>query len=280
MIELNRKNNKTYTSRNFGDIIEPYDNGGNSLEIFIDFEVLPGYKTSRFINNRKKTYSGFIYLIGMFWKCPATNKFLFNSFHSENLTLLSEKEMIKQWWRKVVALKKNKDRIILYHWSQAEPTFLKKAFKRNNLYWIKSDLVSGKYELRDLMEMFVDDEVTIKNVWNYSLKNVARGLFDVGLIPEIWDSYNKGGDTMNGHQSIYTATKCYQLSKSSNTLISTCYKFLSIIKYNETDCKVLYYLLLFLRTYIYSSNSRTIRKNKRNNKRKLILENNKKIKIS
>jgi len=277
MIYLNKQNSKAYTSRNFGDIIEPYDNCDNSLEVFIDFEVLSGYKTSRFINNRQKTYSGFIYLIGMFWKCPTTNKFLFNSFHSENRTLLSEKEMIKEWWRKVVSLKKkNKsDRIILYHWSQAEDIFLKKAFKRNNLHWIKSDLASGEYELRDLMEMYIDDEVTIKNVWNYSLKHTARGLFDLGLIPEIWDSYDKGGDIMNGYQSITTANKCYQYSKNTNTPISTNYKFLSIVKYNETDCKVLYYLLLFLRKYIYSSDKRTIRKIKRNNKRILCFTNKK-----
>ena len=88
MIELNNSDTLVYTSRNVGDIIEPYYNSDNSIEIFIDFEILPGHKT---INN-KNTYTGFIYLIGMFWKCPKTNKCLFNSFYSEDLTLSSEKK--------------------------------------------------------------------------------------------------------------------------------------------------------------------------------------------
>ena len=262
MIELNTSDDSVYTSRNFGDIIDPYHSSDNSLEIFIDFEVLSGYK------NETNKNTGFIYLIGMYWKCPETDTLLFNSFYSEDLTLLSEKRMINNWWKKVKSIKKQKDNIILYHWSSAEYNFLKKAFKRNKLYHIKSDLTSGEYELRDLMEMYIDDEVVIKNVWNYSLKSIARGLFNLGLIPEIWNSYNKGGDMISGRNSIYTATKCYNYSKSSNIPIYMNQNFISLINYNKTDCKVLYYLLQFLRKYIYSTDKRTIRKHKR----KLVVE--------
>lgn len=265
MIELNRSN-KIYTSKNFGEITEPYIDTQNALEVYIDFEVLSGKNINKNISKRLQTPQNIIYLIGMQWKCPEKNNIEFNSFISSSLTISSEKDMLKEWWNKVKELKRKYDveKVILYHWSAAEERFLKKAFERHSLSYIKSNLESGNYDLRDLMEMYIDAEVVIRGVWGYSVKDIAKGLHKHGLISEVWDDTEKGGDLINsGEGTIVTATNCYKEILNNGINIKNNPNFTPIINYNKMDCNVLYHLLYFLRTFVYSSDPRQKRRNKR-----------------
>ena len=259
MIKLHRTNHKIYHSVDFGELSEPFIDTENALEVFIDFEVLPHSVISE---KQKET----IYLIGMYWKNPETQEFIQNSFISENISLYSEKKMIQEWWKNVKQIRKKykKEKVILYHWSHAEKKFLDKAFVRHSLHYMKDSLSSGKYDLRDLMEMYVEGEVVIRNVWNYSVKDIAKGLHKNGFIPEVWDDTAKGGDMVqSGEGSIYTATSCYREAIRSGCHVSDVTKFEYLQEYNSMDCKVLYYLLLFLRMYIYTKDPRQIRRNRR-----------------
>ena len=242
MINLNREAHKIYTSKNVGEITEPYYVHKNNLEVYIDCEVL----TQCFINKNK---NDIIYLIGMSWICPTTNKLIYKSFITSSLDPTSEKIMLKQWWSAVKKLKEKtkSTSVILYHWSGAEDRYLKKAFLRHkSLSYIKSNLNTAKYQLRDLMEMFIDAEVVIKNVWGYSVKNIARGLYKHGFISEIWNDNGKGSDVINsGEGTIVAATKCYKETYKTGNNIQNNKNFDSIINYNKIDCNVLYYLLLF-----------------------------------
>ena len=273
MISLNRTKNKIYTSKNFGELTEPYCDTENVLEVFIDFEVLSGKNINKNYSKRLRTPQDVIYLIGMSWVCNKTNnktnKLKFNSSISASLTLSAEKNMLKEWWSFVKKLKKEYgvEKVILYHWSPAEERFLNKAFKRHSLDYIKSNLNSGNYELRDLMEMFVESEVIIRNVWGYSVKDVAKGLHSYGLISEVWDDTEKGGDNINsGEGTIITATNCYKEILNSGMDIYNNPNFEALRKYNKMDCDVMYHLLTFLRNYVYSNDLRQKRINSRKRK--------------
>ena len=262
MISLNKSKNKIYTSKNFGELTEPFLDTKNSFEVYIDFEVLSGKN----INNNYSKQNDIIYLIGMQWECPESGNTIFKSFISSSLTLNSEKIMLKEWWDMVKHLKNktNSEKIILYHWSQAEERFLNSAFKRHSLNNIKSNLNSGKYDLRDLMEMFVESEVVIRNVWGYSVKDIAKGLHKHGLISEVWDDTEKGGDTINtGEGTIATATNCYKEILKNGITIYNNPNFTPIREYNQMDCNVLQHLLSFLRNYVYTKDQRQLRRNKR-----------------
>jgi putative phage-type endonuclease len=266
MIKLNRTD-KIYSSKDFGEITEPYIDTQNALEVYIDFEVLSGKNINNNISSRLQTPQDIIYLIGMQWKCLDTNKIEFKSFISSSLTSLAEKNMIKNWWDNVKELKRKYkvEKIILYHWSPAEERFLNRAFKRHSLSYIKNNLKSGNYDLRDLMEMYIDAEVVIKGVWGYSVKDIAKGLHKFGLISEVWDDTEKGGDTINsGEGTLTTATNCYKEIISSGMEIQNNPNFKPICEYNKMDCNVLYHLLSFLRTFIYNNDPRQKRRNKRN----------------
>ena len=280
MISLNRTKNKIYTSRDFGELTEPFLDTENALEVYIDFEVLSGKNINKNYSKRFKTSHDIIYLIGMQWECPNTGNTIFKSFISSSLTLGSEKNMLKEWWNAVkqLKIKYKSEKIILYHWSPAEERFLNSAFKRHSLNNIKSNLNSGKYDMRDLMEMFVEAEVIIRNVWGYSVKDVAKGLHKHGLISEVWDDTEKGGDVINtGEGTIATATNCYKENLNTGIDIYNNPNFTPIREYNQMDCNVLQHLLYFLRNYVYSKDQRQLRRNKR--KRDTINENiNKKVK--
>ena len=266
MIQLHRTNHKIYHSVDFGELSEPYIDTDKALEVFIDFEVLP---SGIFVEKQKET----IYLIGMYWKNPETQEFVKNSFIAENISLYSEKKMIQEWWKNVKSIRRKykKEKVILYHWSKAEERFLDKAFSRHSLHYMKDSFSSGKYELRDLMEMYVEGEVVIRNVWSYSVKDIAKGLHKNGFIPEVWDDTKKGGDMVqNGEGSVFAATTCYRESNTTGCPIHDVPRFQYLQEYNLMDCKVLYYLLLFLRMYIYTKDPRQLRRNHR--KHKITLE--------
>ena len=269
MITLNRTPDKVFSSRHIGELTEPFIDTHKALEVYIDFEVLPKKIINKKYSKKLRSQQDIIYLIGMKWVCKDTNTLKFKSFITDTLTLSAEKEMIKKWWDDVKKLKKEtkSEKVILYHWSPAEERFLNNAFKRHTLSYIKHNLNSSYYELRDLMEMFVDAEVVIRNVWGYSVKDVAKGLHKHGLISEVWDDTEKGGDTINsGEGTLITAKNCYK-EINNGISIHNNPNFTPLKEYNEMDCDVLYHLLIFLREHIYTTNPRQKRKNNRIHKR-------------
>lgn len=262
MIDLNRSSS-IYNCKDKDEIVEPFIDTDNALEVYIDFEIL---SKKNIYNIHSVLSNDIIYLIGLMWCCPLTNKMKNISFESKQLTLQDEKNMIQDWWNTIRDIKNEtkKNKVILYHWSPAEKTFLDKALSRHDLPFIKEKLQSGKYELRDLMEMYIDAEVVIRGVWNYSLKDISKGLYNHGFIPEVWDDKSKGGDSiLSGEKTIATATNCYKNSLQKNIMVRDNPMFKLIIDYNKMDCTVLYYLLLFLRKYIYNQDPRLKRRCKR-----------------
>ena len=262
MINVNTSKSLIYLSRDKGRLTEPYIDTNNALELFIDFEVLSGNRNRKY-SSRSSVPKEIIYLIGTSWKNGDNVEF--KSFCSKDLTHKSEKNLLDNWWKFITDLNKDNkySKIILYHWSSAEESFIKRAIKRHSLYDLKDDLNSGYYDLRDLMEMYIESETVIKNVWNYSVKSVAKGLYKYGLIPEIWEDDEKGGNKLSGEQLIFSSKKCYDEIKETGEIIERNTNFQSIIAYNRIDCNVLYYLLDFLRKNVYSSSNRQKRKNKR-----------------
>jgi hypothetical protein len=245
MIRLNRTSDKVFRAYHKGYYPEPYTNY-RTKEFFVDFEVLSQLNTS------DKNPKGLIYLIGLGW-LNNNSEWEFKSFIADDLTLKSEKEMVNKWWETINNIRKQfrAKKAVLYHWSPAEERFLNNFMVRNNLFKLEDDIEDGKYEFRDLMEMFQDAEVVIRGVWGYSLKSVAKGLYEHGLIPEIWGMGEKGNKISTGENTLTTASWCYKTAIRKDINIVNIPEFTNLIKYNHMDCRVMYDLLLFLRKHIY-----------------------------
>jgi len=253
MIRLNRTPDKVFRSYHPKTYPEPFlDMPSKTKEFFVDFEVLPNMGEQTVFSERRKQPKGMIYLIGMGWK-DHRGEWVFRSFVASALTSSAERAVLKQWWQTVRSVKKQfkASKAVLYHWSPAEPRFLKNAMARNHSSMIEDDIDSGRYEFRDLMEMFLDAEVVVRGVWGYSVKDVAKGLYKHGLLPEVWEIGEKGNTIDSGEGTLATATGCYRNAARMGVNITHVPDFASLRTYNEMDCRVLFDLLGFMREHVY-----------------------------
>lgn len=261
MINLNRSSDKVFQSRDQKNHSEPYydikaKKADQAKEFFVDFEIIPNIGSKESL--RRDQPKGMIYLIGMGW-IDRLGDWQFRSFVASDLTCSAEKKMMKKWWGSIRDITEEFGALkaVLYHWSGAEPRFLNVAMNHNNNHVqdIEDDIESGYVEFRDLMEMFLDSEVVIRNVWGYSLKDVAKGLYLHGLLPEVWEmgeKGDKGNIVSSGEGSVTTATRCYRQAVQKDIDIQHVPSFASLCTYNQMDCRVLYDLLNFLRDHVYS----------------------------
>lgn len=252
MIRLNRSDDKVYHSYRNKKFQEPYlDIPEKTQEFFVDFEVIP-YCGKNTQSVRLQQPNGMIYLIGMGW--IEKDEWVFRSFVASSLTNQSEKKILLEWWKTIHDVKKRTkvSKAVLYHWSGAEPRFLMNALKRNPISRISDDIEYGRYEFRDMMEMFIEAEVVVRGVWGYSIKDVAKGLYKHGLIQEIWEIGEKGNQIECGEGTLTTASGCYRNALKHGISVSQVPQFSSLREYNKMDCRVMYDLLLFLREHIYA----------------------------
>jgi hypothetical protein len=86
----------------------------------------------------------------------------------------------------------------------------------------------------DLLKVFRQEPIVVKDSLNYNLKNIARALQSNGLIKTVWDgTYADGMGVM--------------VSIIQNDNIKSLEVMYEVIKYNEIDCKVLCEILSYLR---------------------------------
>jgi predicted RecB family nuclease len=95
-------------------------------------------------------------------------------------------------------------------------------FCNNDIYWV------------DLYDIFIKEPIVIKGAVNFSLKNIARAMFNHSMINTIWTS-----DIINGFGAMMEAINYY---KNNDVDIIN-----NIIKYNEVDCKVMWEIVKYLR---------------------------------
>ena len=186
------------------------------MEFFLDYET-----TTNFDNEN------FIFMIGIGYKIT---EWSFKCFIIDNKSIESQKNMFNNFWnyinKKLVEF--NKKEAIFIHWTSAEPIFYDRIKKEYNL--------PNKIFL-DLYKTFINEPISIKGAFNYSLKTVAKAMYKLNLIETLWDS---NSNCLNGLDALVQANKFYCENKNSDIMID-------ITNYNEIDCKVLCEILEYLR---------------------------------
>jgi hypothetical protein len=179
-------------------------------EYFLDFET---------INSAVGNYDDFIFMIGVGY--IEDNNWIYRSFVEKDLKEESEKEILTKFLNYV-----DRDGIF-YHWSNVEKSIYEKKMNKYNLKDIK---------FNDLNKFFVDNLIVVRGCLNWSLKNIAKKMYEYGFIKTNWnDDACKDGLT-----AMLLAYKIYNDGIDKKN-------FESIIKYNEIDCKVMYEILNYLR---------------------------------
>lgn len=99
-------------------------------------------------------------------------------------------------------------------------------------------------QMVDLYQVFLNEPIVVKGALNYSLKSIAKAMFEFKLINTIWDSNSQ---CANGLNAMLIAHNIYSKTKNVTNEIPM---MKEIEKYNEIDCKCLWEIIRYLRKII------------------------------
>ncbi len=237
IIKINKQNkNKIHIGDNFCK--EKKD----KIEFFVDFETCSDinkdldeyidYNNNKLLK-KKETNNSIIFMIGIGWINPITKEWVFKTFVTKYLNFKEEKKIILEWikYMKYITKKFNNNRKpMVYHWSPAEVTCFDSSSNRYNINY--------NIKWKDLMYDFKKYSITLKGVFNYGLKNIAKKMYKNKMITTSW-----GDSDLDGLGAMVATWNCNEIilnNKYSNLKLRDFDEMKEIIKYNEIDCKVLW----------------------------------------
>ena len=135
----------------------------------------------------------------------------------------------------------NKKKAIFYHWSHAEISAYTNFKKRH----LENNFSDKNFTFYDLYKLFYDEPVVVKGALNFSLKSIAKALYNHNLIKSSWDSTSP---CSNGLTAMILANDIYE-KVNKNTIDNILHDpvMKEIVKYNEIDCKVMWEIHNLLR---------------------------------
>ena len=202
----------------------------NKLTVYIDFETI-GNMLLKSNNTTNIGINGdFIFMAGIGWQEPNKKEWNYKCYYCDEISLTDEYKTIQSLTNKLDELEKNYGSYNIMHWSNAEVSQYNNI---NNRY----GNVFPKLKWFDLMDFFKKNDIYILGALNFSLKTIAKKMYNYGMIESTWDD----SDCMNGQDAMFKSWQLYATKDIDNKT------FQDIIKYNEIDCKTMYEILNYLR---------------------------------
>jgi hypothetical protein len=207
----------------------------NEMEFYLDYETMNSNFGTIHVDKFGVDYEDFniIFMIGVGYE--KNNQWEFKSFIAKKNDKQSEKEILDSFWSFINDKLKETGKTvpIFVHWSQAERTSYDKSRERHP-YLPQKEMVH-------LYQVFLNEPICVKGALNYSLKSIAKALFENKIISTIWDT---SSTCANGLNAMLLAYKVYN-KQGSNPVEDFTMK--EIEKYNEIDCKCLWEIINYLR---------------------------------
>ena len=189
-----------------------------------------------YFTDLKQSYGLIICIIGTI--IIHKNESSYKDFTIKYLCEKEEKKIIMYWIQYIKHQFHTTNPIRLYHWGQAEKTYLSAL---QNKY---SDISFPSFECIDLLVYFKQEPITIKGIFGYGLKEIVNALYSHDLIQNTWTDDINGLDAMAEFMNI-SDEACYK-----NIPLKRYMKIKKIIYYNFMDCKVIEDILQLLLTML------------------------------
>jgi len=256
------------------------------VELFVDFETVHSAAASTAESNVKSTVSStfgrkrkqsgdLIFMVGVGWfeegmwryrNFTATHMTfdaelkILNDFHTCVKGVfdrdIQRRELIEpNFWRRLKLKMANMARLFrrgeaslqdvrdsqlhmnIYHWGHIEQHAFSRAMERHPRQKFTDDLICNNWvNFYDIMRK---EPIVIKGCLSFGLKAIVSGMHANGLININYDDQ----DCSNGIQAMADAIEIY--NSGVNVLKSK--KMISIMEYNEVDCKAVFEIIQFLR---------------------------------
>jgi hypothetical protein len=231
ILDINRQNK---------DIIRPgkilfdrnnwFKTNKDTINFYLDFETL-NPNLGSIIKNGNISYDNnqFIFIIGVGYS--NNNIWEFKHFLLKNTTDIDELNMFNEFYQYIntILIKNNKKQAKFYHWSIAEPSMYNRFKNKNN----NKKLNDKTFTFYDLNKVFISTPIIINGALDFSLKSVAKALYNHKLINSCWEHSSA---CSSGLTAMILANKLYQKDEAvpEQPIMK------EIINYNEIDCKVLW----------------------------------------
>jgi len=164
-----------------------------------------------------------------------TNDGAFKDFTISYLTNGEEKKIISYWISYLKNIFKD-EKIYAYHWGNAEKVYLK--YMKHKY----PDLQFPEIELIDLCIYFKKEPIVIQGCFGYGLKEIAKYLYNHNLIEHCWE------DDLNGLDAMYLLLQFAKKANENKIPMKRYSKIKEIVNYNDMDCRVVYDIVMYLRT--------------------------------
>jgi hypothetical protein len=191
-------------------------------DLFIDFETF----NDCFFDEKELNYghSNVIFMIGVtYYENNNTN---YKYFVMNEYTIKEEERVISEFITFVNKFNRPK----LYHWSHAEYTMLKGASKRHKN---KFDKFIDNSIFIDFYKIFKEEPVVIKDMFDFSLKSVAKAMTKHNLINLLPPNVSCQDGLMASTNAIKYYTSVFNNQEDNFKIIC------DILEYNKYDCDVL-----------------------------------------
>ena len=207
----------------------------NEMEFYLDYETMNSNFGNIRIDNFGVDYEDFniIFMIGVGYE--KNNNWEYKSFIATKNTKRGEKDILDLFWTFINKKLEDSHKTvpIFVHWSQAEKTSYDKSRERN--------LLLPPKKMIDLYQVFLNEPIVVKGALNYSLKSIARALYENNLISTIWDTSSSCANGLNAMLLAYKIYSKTDLNPNEDFTMK------EIEKYNEIDCKCLWEIISYLR---------------------------------
>lgn len=201
-----------------------FDLEAQELELYIDYETFYIENNTHCTDNQKGRTV--VYFIG----CGFVENNIWN-FKTFILKDLQDETQIFEDFLK--EFQKWNKKFKIYSWGPTEKNLFNKVINHN--------LFSDENYV-DLLKLFRNNSITLKNVFSYSLKHIAKAMYENKCITTTWP---KSNSIQNGLEAMYEGLQLYLDCPEDVRL-----KKMEHIKiYNEVDCKVMWEIVSYLRKH-------------------------------
>ncbi len=238
--ELDEEHLELIPSRNKPFIVIDFETSNNLND---EFEFLP-----------QKGGQELVFLIGLTLVIPMENgipQYRYFSFMVNYLDLDEELIILKKMLQLLNILKKemNEDRLTLYHWSKAEPTFFEKMLERQfDVMDEEEHQMIGDIDFMDILDIFKYQPITIKGAYDFGLKTIANAMYKNGMIRTIWEN------DLNGFTVMLQIDKYNKEAVELGLKLTDYQEVNDIITYNMVDCQVLAEIIVYLQNKYLTHN--------------------------
>ena len=235
-VSSQKLDNQTIGNR---DLIQKLKNQGYFV---LDFETRVSV-SDRFDNLPNSDTNACAYLIGLIDNTGKDSVFI--PFITNDLSDTSELFNLKTFIEYMKPYYQYGSGPSILTWSKAENKFISNLARKYNDILSEEDkfiIETINHHTVDMCEFFEKENIMIRGCYTLSLKDVAKRLFEMGIIKTTWTA------DMGGLVSLSTIDRINDEAEAANIIISEHPDFQSMLEYNRIDCQVIVEIVDWLAT--------------------------------